>query len=887
MTRRSARTGLPLWTHLAALVLVPLLGVGVFAAFLVARSTSAAGAAADAERAVRSAAALATAAGAVDREVLPMLTVGALGNPGTAQSLGVPAAFAASALDAARTGLADARTATDAALDAATATGGGAGPADRARAAVATLRAAVDAPGQDIGSLADAYYGMGSAADELATASHDAVSAASATDVSGSTTTAVTDVDLVARYVQASSRQLPQFLGWTFASGSGLATGASWPAARDEYAAAVAGMAGLRSPELASGWQQLQDGEAARTLAATLDAAGDAPEALPLFTVSGLVTAADARSTGSDDLLASAVSAAVAAASADRAAADTERTATLVGGLLLALAAAAAAWAIGRSVTRSLAAVAGQAAQISRGALVEVPVAGPREVRTVSGALDDAVGSLRRIQEQAAAVARGELDSPTLSVSLPGPLGEVVHDSVQQLVRSVQLRDRLQSELAHQAAHDPLTDLPNRAQALQLVDAALARGQRSGSMVGVLFVDLDGFKAVNDRAGHAAGDAVLRTVAGRLAAGVRAGDTVCRLGGDEFVALIEPVDDVRALITLAERLVAAVAEDVLVPHASGGEVAVHVGASIGVAISQDGQLVGETLIAQADAATYLAKARGKGRVELFDDELRARMEARRDLDAHLREALAHDRLRLVYQPVVEVVSGEVTGWEALLRWEHEGRPVPPSEFIPVAEDSDLVCDLDAWVLRRATAQLASWRAARGESAGGPTMAVNLSGRHLSDPRVVDHVRDALAAAGLPAALLVLEVTETVLVDSPAALDHLTRLRALGVGIAIDDFGTGYTSIGQLGAMPVDTLKIDRSFVASEDPAQRSLVTLMIQTAHILGLGVVAEGVERVSQLDDLRDDRCDHAQGYLMDRPLEPADAFTRYGAVIAPQAVS
>ncbi|SDG88678.1 putative bifunctional diguanylate cyclase/phosphodiesterase [Klenkia brasiliensis] len=886
MTSRSVRTGLPLWAHLAALVLVPLLGVGAFAAFLVVRAGGDADAAAEADRSVRSAAALATAAGAVDREVLPMLTVAALQNPGAAQSLGVPAAFAEAALSAARSGLADARSATD---DAVTAAGrhGATAAVDAATTTIARLRADVDAPGQDLGSLADAYYGMGEAADALAAASRSEMAGASTADIPGATTAAVADVDLVARYVQASSRQLPQFLGWTFAATSDLDTGASWTQAQQDYTSAVLGLGGLRSSELAQDWRDLQATPAAQTLQGTIGAAGPEPVELPLLTISGLVTAGTERSADADALLASAVGTAVDAAAADRAAADAERTTTLLAAFLVTLVAVTVAWWFGRSVTRSLAAVAGQAAQISRGSLVAVPVTGPREVRTVSGALDDAVGSLRRIQDQAAAVARGELDSPTLSESLPGPLGEVVHDSVQQLVRSVQLRDRLQSELAHQAAHDPLTDLPNRAQALQLVDAALARGQRSGSMVGVLFVDLDGFKAVNDRAGHAAGDAVLRTVAGRLATGVRAGDTVCRLGGDEFVALIEPVDDVRALVALAERLVAAVAEDVLVPHASGGQVAVHVGASIGVAISQDGQLVGETLIAQADAATYLAKARGKGRVELFDDELRSRMAARHELDAHLRDALEHGGLRLVYQPVVEVVSGEVTGWEALLRWEHEGRSVPPSEFIPVAEDSDLVCDLDAWVLRRATAQLASWRTARGESDGGPTMAVNLSGRHLADPRVVDHVRDALTAAGLPAQLLVLEVTETVLVDSPAALDHLARLRALGVGIAIDDFGTGYTSIGQLGAMPVDTLKIDRSFVASEDPAQRSLVTLMIQTAHILGLGVVAEGVERVSQLEDLRDDRCDQAQGYLMDRPLEPAEAFARYGAVIAPGVLS
>ena len=870
----TSRAGRPLWVHLTALVLVPLLGVAAFAVFLVTRASATAGAAADAERAVRTAALLATAAGAVDQETLPVLTVSTLQGSGTAQSLGVPAAFADLALTSARTQLAEARTATDAALAAAA---GSSRTAEDAGAELAALRADADGAA-DLAALSDVYYGMGDLADRLAQASQQAVTAASTRDISARTTAAVADVDLVARYVQASSRELPQFLSWTFSGTTGMDLGDGWSAARTDYEAAVAALAGLRDGDVAAQWDQLQAGTAATTLAATLDGAVQ-PVTLPLLTISGLVTAGGERAAQAEQLLGTAVSAAETAATADRRDADTERTWTLLGGALVALLAGGVAWRIGRSVTRSLAAVAGQAAQISQGALVEVPVDGPREVRTVSAALDDAVGSLRRIQDQAAAVARGDLDSPTLSESLPGALGEVVHDSVQQLVRSLQQRDRLQSELAHQAAHDPLTGLPNRAQALRLVDAALARGQRSGSMVGVLFVDLDGFKGVNDRAGHAAGDAVLRTVADRLAAELRTGDTVCRLGGDEFVALVEPVEDVRSLLALAERLLAVVAEDVVVPHATGADVLVHVGASIGVAFSQDGQLGGGTLIAQADAAAYLAKARGKGRVELFDDELRARMAARRELDARLRDALEHGGLRMVYQPVFDLVSGAITGYEALLRWQDGDRSVPPSEFIPVAEESDLVVDLDRWVLRQACDQLVAWRLAHPytDEARVPTMAVNLSGRHLADPRVVDHVREALEATGLPARLLVLEVTETVLVDSPAALAHMTGLRALGVAIAIDDFGTGYTSIGQLGAMPVDTLKIDRSFVAAEDPAQRALVTLMIQTAHILGMTVVAEGVELTEQLEGLRVDRCDHVQGFLMARPLEAVDALATY----------
>jgi EAL domain-containing protein (putative c-di-GMP-specific phosphodiesterase class I) len=246
-------------------------------------------------------------------------------------------------------------------------------------------------------------------------------------------------------------------------------------------------------------------------------------------------------------------------------------------------------------------------------------------------------------------------------------------------------------------------------------------------------------------------------------------------------------------------------------------------------------------------------------------------------------------MRLVYQPVLDVAGQRLVGYEALVRWDRDGVAVPPDAFIPVAEASSLICDLDRWVLHEATRQLAAWRAAT-PAAPEVTMAVNVSGRHLTDRRVVADVADALAASGLPAHLLVVEVTETVLVDDPVATTHLQELRALGVAIAIDDFGTGYTSIGQLRHMPVDTLKIDRSFVTSPDPGQRELVALIIRAAHTFGLSVVAEGVEEPVHLERLREYACDHAQGYLLHRPLpaEAAEALLRAGAqppVPAPRA--
>ncbi|MCZ2814867.1 EAL domain-containing protein [Modestobacter sp. VKM Ac-2984] len=256
--------------------------------------------------------------------------------------------------------------------------------------------------------------------------------------------------------------------------------------------------------------------------------------------------------------------------------------------------------------------------------------------------------------------------------------------------------------------------------------------------------------------------------------------------------------------------------------------------------------------------------------------LRAQLAERAALEAAIRVGLAEGEMQLYYQPVVDVVSDRVIGYEALVRWQRPGHGlVPPDVFIPAAEESQLICELDRWVLHEATRQLAEWRSAAGvaQDEPEPTVAVNISGRHLTDRRVVQDVGDALAASGLPAHLLVLEVTETVLVADPSAMDHLVTLRALGAAVAIDDFGTGYTSIGQLGHMPVDTLKIDRSFIGSDDPGHGDLVALMIRAAHTFGLTVVAEGVEEPEQLARLRADACDQAQGWLFHRALPAAEA--------------
>ncbi len=440
--------------------------------------------------------------------------------------------------------------------------------------------------------------------------------------------------------------------------------------------------------------------------------------------------------------------------------------------------------------------------------------------------------------------------------------------AIREIVAAGRKRAELQQEIAHQAAYDSLTGLANRGHLLALVEAAMHRARRSSSQLALLCIDLDRFKAVNDTFGHAAGDEVLRVVAERMRQVVRAGDTVGRLSGDEFVILIEPLEETSELLELGSRLIAAVSA----PIPIGGR-DVTVGASIGAAVSSDGSTDADALLHHADAATYRAKTAGRGRVELFDEALRRQLDVQADTETAIRTGLANGEFLLHYQPVLDLGTGRVEGYEALIRWERPGHGlVSPDDFIPVAEQSTLICDIGRWVLDHAAAQLAQWRW-DDPAAAGLTMAVNISGRHLASPGVVDDVTSALYAVGLPGSALVVEITETVLVDRLSTAERLRELRALGVGISIDDFGTGYTSIGQLQHLHVDTLKIDKSFVNSAGPGTVELVRLMIDAAHAFGLRVVAEGIEDPDQLELLRRLACDSGQGYLFSRP-QPARAL-------------
>jgi diguanylate cyclase (GGDEF)-like protein len=385
----------------------------------------------------------------------------------------------------------------------------------------------------------------------------------------------------------------------------------------------------------------------------------------------------------------------------------------------------------------------------------------------------------------------------------------------------------------------------------------------------VMFVDLDRFKKVNDSLGHQVGNQLLQLVAKRLRRCVRDGDTVGRQGGDEFTILLPEIKEDGDARRIAEKIRSEFVE----PFAIGDR-RLFVTASVGVALYPQDGLDPLTLLKNADAAMYRAKERGRARCELFDAEMRERAVARLETENDLRRALERDELRLDYQVFVDVATQGIVGAEALVRWDHPRRGVlGPDQFIGLAEETGLIRPLGTWVLNEACMQLARW--ARSEDWPSTFMlSVNLSPHQLSDPNLLADVTAALAATGVDPGMLCLEITESALVaDMDAALDVLERLRAIGVRVALDDFGTGYSSFSYLHRLPVDVLKIDRSFVAriTAEPRDRAVVAGMIELAHALGLQTVAEGVETPGQLAELGGMSCNLAQGFYFSAPREPA----------------
>jgi len=432
---------------------------------------------------------------------------------------------------------------------------------------------------------------------------------------------------------------------------------------------------------------------------------------------------------------------------------------------------------------------------------------------------------------------------------------------------SAALTERRYSELRLDmlANHDPLTGLPNRSYFQDFLGHALARAQREKSQVSLLFIDLDRFKHINDSQGHEVGDQVLCIVANRLDEQLRADDFVARLGGDEFAVILTHAPAARAASRVAHKLLQALAKPFKLAQRRYA-----IGASIGISVYPDDGLDAHTLLRQADLAMYQAKHRRSG-IEYFSDELNTVAQQLQTLESGLRQALERNELALAYQPKVDLASGQVVGLEALVRWlPRVGFSVGSEQLIPVAEETGLIVPLGRWVVRAACEQWIVWRDA---GCDPPPVAVNLSPRQFSDVRLIDDIDAILTETGMPPAYLQLEVTESAAMDNPIrSFGMLEALRQRGLHVYIDDFGTGYSNLGQLKRMPIDALKIDKSFVSDvlTDSDDAEIVNAIIRLAHALKLRVVAEGVEQAGQVAFLRQSGCDEIQGYVVARPLPP-----------------
>jgi diguanylate cyclase (GGDEF)-like protein/PAS domain S-box-containing protein len=428
--------------------------------------------------------------------------------------------------------------------------------------------------------------------------------------------------------------------------------------------------------------------------------------------------------------------------------------------------------------------------------------------------------------------------------------------------RDVSERKALESELAHRAYHDALTELPNRDMLLDRLGHALARSARSGQRTAVLFVDLDSFKIINDTLGHQAGDSLLVSVAQRLRASVRAGDTAARMAADEFILLLEDLSDIDEARHVAERFLTQLRTPIDL-----GDQSVVVSASIGIACSDGAEgILADDLLRQAEVAVHAAKDQGKGQIAWFDGSMTRTSLDRLALEADLQRALENSEFRVWYQPIVDLPSGRLSGVEALLRWQHPTRGlVPPDKFIGAAEETGLIVPIGRWVLREACRQAKAW-----QTVWPLVVSVNLSARQFQHPGLLQDVATALTDSDLAPEMLKLEVTESVAMDAGVGtIQTFQALRGLGARLAIDDFGTGYSSLAYLKRFPVDTLKIDRSFVngVAEDEQDAAIVRSVVALARTLGMRVTAEGIENTDQLEALRGLACDEGQGYLFARP--------------------
>src|SRR6266508_2232984 len=440
-------------------------------------------------------------------------------------------------------------------------------------------------------------------------------------------------------------------------------------------------------------------------------------------------------------------------------------------------------------------------------------------------------------------------------------------------------------QLTRQAFRDALTGLPNRALFMDRLSHGLTRARRRHEHVAVLFLDLDRFKIINDTLGHTVGDQLLVEVSNRLGSALRPGDTVARLGGDEFGLLLEDVADGETAEAVTMRIEAELAKPL---HFEGREF--FITASIGIALSSARLGMPEEILRDADLVMYHAKAKGHARHEIFDNSMSAPALDRMDLEMDLRAAISHHEFRLHYQPILRLDTGRITEVEALIRWQHEKRGLlQPDSFIGLTEETGLIVPIGQWVLREACRQARAWQR-EFPSIPPLVMSVNLSAKQFQHPTLVQEISEALAESGLDAGSLKLEITESVVMqDAPATLAKLKTLKDLGIRLAIDDFGTGYSSLGYLKRFPVDTLKIDRSFVKglSKEGNDNAIVRAVVTVAKTLNMDVTAEGVETDQQRIELKALGCDRAQGFLFARPADaehvgPLLAISKSGALVA-----
>lgn len=438
------------------------------------------------------------------------------------------------------------------------------------------------------------------------------------------------------------------------------------------------------------------------------------------------------------------------------------------------------------------------------------------------------------------------------------------------LVNEIGERKRVEEELEHLAYHDTLTELPNRALFLDRLEHALERRCQTGHKHAVMFIDLDRFKVINDTLGHDSGDRLLQSTATMLQACVRQGDTVARLGGDEFAILIEDLTSVRAVTVVANKIKTAL----LQPFSDKGH-DLFITASIGISLYPSDGEDANVLLKNADTAMYRAKDMGRNNHQFYSADMSKRSHERLTLESSLHHALERKEFLMFYQPQVDIQSDAIIGMESLIRWQHTGLGlVSPLDFIPMLEETGLIVPVGEWVLETVCAQTKLWQSGQTEFL---RVAVNLSGRQFSSPNLAKQIRKILDKTGLPPECLEMEITESTLMkDDQLSLGNMAEIRDMGIQMAIDDFGTGYSSLSYLKRFPIDTIKIDRSFIRhiGSDDEDSAIVTAIISMAHSLKLKVVAEGVETQEQLSFLQDCQCDIMQGYLFSKPL-PADKMS------------